>query len=121
MMNEIYNNITNIIILYAPTLLVYITQVIDWIVTLKKFKSLDVSTQVLPIVKQIKELKQEIKNLHNEINVFQLEKANLTDSIEYLKDTIIKQNMELAEIKIYLQSLSKENVALKAKVRSKTC
>ena len=49
-MTELLSNVEAIIIMFAPVALSYFTQFIDWFVTVKKFKSLDLERQLAPVL-----------------------------------------------------------------------
>lgn len=117
---DFLNSIEEAIIMYAPVLLVYITQIVDWIVTLKKFKNLNVADQVKPVLTQVSTVCNEIKDLNAKVEEFTNEKADLKTAIDELKVTLSEKDAEIAEIKEFLKNLSTENVELKAELRRKS-
>lgn len=118
-MSELFSKFENILIVYGPTLLLYITQFVDWFVTLKKFKYLDIQNQVQPLLKQVKEANARIETLEKDIRTFTEEKFNLSIQIDELKGNIKGQSDMMNELKEYLKNLSQENVELKAELRRK--
>ena len=113
-------SIEEAIILYAPVLLVYITQIVDWIVTFRKFRALDVSNQVKPVLAKVNTTCDEIQALNAKVEEFANEKADLKTAINDLKATLSEKDAEIAEIKEFLKNLSTENVELKAQLRRKS-
>jgi hypothetical protein len=84
-MSEIFSNFENILILYAPTLLAYITQIVDWCVTIRTFKRLDVHKQLEPVIINLSNVSKEVSELKEKVNVFMKEKADLVSCIDSLK------------------------------------
>lgn len=118
-MNEILTNFEQLIVLYAPTVLLYITQFVDWFVTLKKFKALDVQKQVAPVLDKVNSVAEQIETLEKDIRVFAEEKYNLSAQVDFLKANVKAQNEQMKELREYLKALSQENVELKAELRRK--
>lgn len=116
---KMINSIEQAIILYAPTVLLYITQIVDWIVTLKKFKALNIRNQITPVTKQLTKATDSITLLEKEIRSAERERESLIETIKELKANAILQQAELSEIKGFLQALSQENIELKAQLRKK--
>lgn len=116
---EMFNSIEQIIIIYAPTLLMYLTQFVDWYVTLKKFKVLNIQSQMAPVLKQMSDASAKISKLEKDIRTFSEERFNLAESVNNLKATIKAKDEDLSEIKEYLKNLSRENIELKAELRRK--
>lgn len=118
-MSEIFNNFENILILYGPTVLLYITQLVDWFITLKKFKYLNIQNQVRPLLNEVREANNKIKILERDVRTFTEEKYNLSVQINELKANIKGQGEMISELKEYLKALSQENIELKAELRRK--
>lgn len=116
---NILNSIEEAIILYAPVVLVYITQIVDWAVTVKKFKALNLSDQIKPFLLEIHNASEDIEKLNEQVNVFMEEKAKLKEELLKSNELISANNAEIAEIKEYLKKLSNENIELKAELRRK--
>ena len=118
-MTEIFSSFENILILYAPTLLMYITQMVDWWVTLKTFKRLDVGAQVAPLIKEVKRSTDKIEALEKDIRTFTEEKFQLSVEINNLRGNLKGQAERIDELREYLKDLAKENIELKAELRRK--
>lgn len=118
-MSEILTNFEQLVVLYAPTVLLYITQFVDWFVTLKKFKTLDVQKQVAPVLNKVNSVAEQIETLEKDIRVFAEEKYNLSAQVDFLKANVKAQNEQMKELREYLKALSQENVELKAELRRK--
>lgn len=118
-MNEIFSNFENIIILYAPSVLLYLTQFIDWFVTLKKFRALDIKNQVAPVLNRVQEIADQVSDLSEEIKEYAQERCNLAEQIEVLNITVSAQTEQIESLKEFLRNLSQENVELKAELRRK--
>ena len=116
---EIFNSIEQVIIIYAPTLLMYLTQFVDWFVTLKKFKALNIQSQIAPVLKQMSDAAAKIAKLEEDIRTFSEERFNLAESVNQLKATINAKDEALSEMRDYLKGLSRENIELKAELRRK--
>lgn len=116
---EIFNSFEQVIIIYAPTLLLYLTQFIDWFVTLKKFKALNIQAQIAPVLKQMSDAAAKIAKLEEDIKTFSEERFNLAESVNQLKATIKAKDEALSEMRDYLKGLSRENIELKAELRRK--
>ena len=116
---EIFNSIEQVIILYAPTLLMYLTQFVDWFVTLRKFKALNIQSQIAPVLKQMSDAAAKIAKLEKDIETFSVERFNLAESVNQLKATINAKDEALSEMRDYLKDLSRENIELKAELRRK--
>lgn len=116
---EIFNSIEQIIIIYGPTLLMYVTQFVDWFVTLKKFRSLDINTQMAPVLSKIGTTASKMEKLEEDIRTFSEERLSLAESVKDLTAIIKAQNEEIKGTKEYLKQLSRENVELKAELRRK--
>ena len=74
MMEAIIGNIEAIIAMYAPMVLTYIIQIVDWVVLWKKLKSInvkkDINETIGDLVEQNKQLVQdnaELRKLNKEI------------------------------------------------------
>lgn len=116
---EMFNSLEQIIIIYAPTLLMYLTQFVDWFVTLRKFKALNIQSQIAPVLKQMSDAADKIAKLEKDIKTFSEERFNLAESVNRLKATINAQDEALSEMRDYLKDLSRENIELKAELRRK--
>ena len=116
-MNEFLANIENLIILYAPVVMVYVTQFVDWFVTLRTFKRLDVKNQVQPVLTSVKSCTTEITRLDEQFKAFNKDKASLSQSVADLSACVASQNAEIVELKDYLKKLVHENIELKATLR----
>lgn len=116
-MSEIFDSFENILILYAPTLLVYITQFIDWFVTLKTFKRLDVKGQVEPVLQEVKNTNEKLEKFKDYVSTFTKEKADLVAEISNLRQIVKEQSTEITEIRDYLKKLIHENIELKDTLR----
>lgn len=118
-MEIIFNSIYSLILLYSPTILMFITQIVDWVVTLKRVKRLDLGVQLSPLKKEISSLKKEIHSLEEQTLTFCNEKAALAAEVANLKGGQEKLVSALAETNEYLRKLSEENIELKAKLRER--
>lgn len=116
---QIFESIEQVIILYAPTVLLYATQIVDWVVTMKKFKALDVHSQIAPVLASLNKATEQVKGLEAEVKLFIKEKADLTNAVSALADTIKAKDEEIAEIKACLKALSAQNIELEAALRRK--
>lgn len=116
---EIFNSIEQVIILYAPTLLMYLTQFVDWFVTLRKFKALNIQSQIAPVLKQMSDAAAKIADLEKDIRTFSAERLSLAESVKDLQETIKAKDKEASEMREYLKNLSRENIELKAELRRK--
>lgn len=116
---EIFNSFEQVIIIYAPTLLMYLTQFVDWFVTLKKFKALNIQSQIAPVLKQMSDAAAKITKLEEDIKTFSEERLSLAESVNQLKATINAKDEALSEMRDYLKGLSRENIELKAELRRK--
>lgn len=116
---EIFNNINNVIILYAPTVLVYVSQLIDWIVTLKKFKALDIKKQVSPVLAEVHNCTKELRETNDRLDNLETFKKDCGEIFWALKESVEARDKELEEIKECLKNLSEENIRLKAELSKK--
>lgn len=116
---EIFNSVEQVIILYAPTLLMYLTQFVDWFVTLRKFKALNIQSQMAPVLKQMSDAAAKIADLEKDIRIFSAERLSLAESVKDLQETIKAKDKEASEMREYLKNLSRENIELKAELRRK--
>ena len=99
----------------------FITQFIDWFISLKKLTKLNVSKQVEPLLVKVNTLVNETKKYKAEVDAIRQENAEL---LAYIKENqIVTQevNKSLEECKEFMKSLSVENVELKAELRRKVC
>ena len=120
-MSEIFSNIEAMIILYAPTALMFITQFIDWFVSLRRLTKLNVNKQIEPLLIKVNTLVNETKKYKAEVDAIRQENAEL---LAYIKENqIVTQevNKSLEECKEFMKALSAENVELKAELRRKVC
>lgn len=116
---EIFNSIEQVIILYAPTLLMYLTQFVDWFVTLRKFKALNIQSQIAPVLTKMTDTAEKIAKLEKDIKTFSAERLSLAESVKDLQETIKAKDKEASEMREYLKNLSRENIELKAELRRK--
>ena len=116
---EIFNSIEQVIILYAPTLLMYLTQFVDWFVTLRKFKALNIQKQIAPVLSKMTATAAKIADLEKDIRTFSVERLSLAESVKDLQETIKAKDKEASEMREYLKNLSRENIELKAELRRK--
>ena len=124
-MEDFFNNINTIIMMYAPVVLSYVAQLVDWVIMVKSIKKVDVQTpikkyadevslkfnDVMTSLEETKKdnltLQQTILNLQND-NKALIEnnsefKKELSESIENQNKIImelINKNLEL-EKKLY--------------------
>lgn len=73
-MPEIISNIESLIVMYAPVVLTYVAQIIDWLVLWKKVRNIDVKRDIQEtlgdLVEQNKQLVQdnaELRKLNKEL------------------------------------------------------
>lgn len=116
---EIFNSVEQVIILYAPTLLMYLTQFVDWFVTLRKFKALNIQSQIAPVLTKMTDTAEKIAKLEKDIKTFSAERLSLAESVKDLQETIKAKDKEASEMREYLKNLSRENIELKAELRRK--
>ena len=89
-MEEIFNNINTIIMMYSPIILSYVAQLVDWGIMIKSIKKVDVQT---PIKKYADEVSRKFYDVMTSLE--ETKKDNLT-----LKQTILRlQNENKALIK----------------------
>ena len=89
-MEEIFNNINTIIMMYSPIILSYVAQLVDWGIMIKSIKKVDVQT---PIKKYADEVSRKFYDVMTSLE--ETKKDNLT-----LKQTILRlQNDNKALIK----------------------
>lgn len=106
-----------LIIMYAPVVLSYVTQIISWIVSYKKIAKLNVHKQIAPLVEEIKDLKDSLNKITEQ-------NSQVIAENEELKNKLIEANKTIEETltsqsKI-LDEIVQENVKLRADVRRKT-
>lgn len=108
------------IIMYAPTVLMFVTQFVDWFVTLRTFKLLSIKKQVEPVLKEVSDVAGKIETLEKNIKKFEEERFNLAAEIKELRANIVEQNEQAKELRKFLQDISEENIELKAELRRKS-
>ena len=85
-MSEIFSNIEAMIILYAPTALMFITQFIDWFVSLRRLTKLNVNKQIEPLLIKVNTLVNETKKYKAGVDAIRQENAEL---LAYIKENQI--------------------------------
>ena len=118
-MNDIFNNIQNILIMYLPTLFLAINQIVEWRIMCKNFKTLDVQNQVRPLMNRCNAVLDEVKELKATIKQFNDEKMDLAAQVINLTSEVHEQCALNIEMKGFMQKLSQENIELKAALRRK--
>ena len=83
-MEEFFNNINTIIMMYAPVVLSYVAQLVDWIIMVKSIKKVDVQT---PIKKYADEVSLKFNDVMTSLE--ETKKDNLT-----LQQTILSLQNE---------------------------
>ena len=120
-MNEIFTNIEALIVMFAPVVLSYLTQIVDWIFTIKKFKALDLEKQLAPVLSQLVKSNEENQKLR-EANAVIIEKdkeleklvIELSNRCKEIEDGI---NNKLNEQNDALCKIVKENRQLLVEVQ----
>ena len=116
---KIFDSITEVIIIYAPVLLSYVTQIIEWIVTYKKFTKLNIKEQLKPVVEDLRGTAAEVMCLEMKLSSFIKEKGELSDTIKDLRSEVLNLKEQMAQQNEFLKALSSENIELKACLRRK--
>lgn len=106
-----------LVILYAPVVLGYLTQIIDWVVTYKKIAKLNVAGQVQPVLNEVHKLNTTCLDL-------------IEQNAELIKiNTELRQELENKQAKLeeaidkqteFLNNIVQENINLRADLRRKT-
>ena len=120
-MPEIFSKIENLVILYGPTVLMFATQIIEWIVTLRRFSLLSIKAQIKPVLDKYDSIAEELKKYKDDVDKLRDENIELLNKIR--EDQVIQEKVKemLAESNEYMKALSQENVELKAELRRKVC
>lgn len=114
---ELLNSIENVIILYAPSVMLFLTQMVDWIFTYKKFTALSVKKQVAPLMDKVKELTDNVAEYQATIDALRRDNELLKETIATMNKVTQDVNEGFKKQNECMHKISRENIELKAAIR----
>lgn len=126
-MEKLFNDITALIMIYAPVLLTYVIQIVDWCIMVKSLKKVDVDSSIRKftggISADLKQVKMDLKLMIDTNKMLAAENISLKnehitlyEKIHSLEENI---NNKLAEQNDILLDIINENIELKKQLKSK--